>query len=629
MKLQRIKNWRLLSNPNFLLTLWLGSIFIGYVIKVHHIAHNNYLIFSHSFWHALSQLPLYIPYPHEYKDLFLYGMPFTGLIAPFAVLPDYYGVLLWCLANSLLLFVAIKQMNFVKWKFAFIIWFSVNELYVSEIARQFNTGIAGLLILAFALIEKKKDFWAALMIAIGTMTKIYGIVGLAFLLFSKRKLHFIWGFLFWCGVLFFVPMLYTSPHYVITEYGQWFHILSYKNDLNMFCTYTNISLLGMVRKITHIATYSDLWIIIPGLILYAIPYFRIKQYDNKSFRLLSLSATLLFMVLFSTGTEKCGYIAAIVAVAIWYVSTPTRKKAKITNTALILFCFILTSLSSTDIFPKSIRNAYVIPYALKALPCVLIWLKIEWELITQEFSTNKLSPVPQKIETIDMILPCHNPHEGWTDVIINKYKELKVKLGIQLNLIVVNDGSSKGFDDDAIQILEKNIPDIHIINNKINQGKGAAIRSGLASSTSEFALYTDYDFPYLTESICDVVDSLKEGYDIVIARRNSSYYSQLSFRRKIMSHASRLSNFILLGLSHNDTQGGLKGFNKKGKRYLESTHISSFLFDTEFIYKASMDNTIKITETTVNLRDGVILSDMNNNVMRKELSNLLTIAWKG
>ena len=620
-------NQPLLQNPAFLAAVWMGSILVLCLLKIKRVPHNNYLIFSHSFWHALSQTSLYEPYPHEYRDLYLYGPSFTALIAPFALLPDYIGVIFWCLANSLLLFWALRKMNFVKWKFAFIIWFSVNELYVAEIARQFNTGIAALVILSFVLIEQKKDFWAALTIMLGTMTKIYGIVGLAFIFFSKRKLHLLWGLLFWGIVLFTLPMLFSSPHFVFQEYGEWLHTLVIKNGENMFCSYTNVSLLGMVRKITHCSTYSDLWIIIPGFMLFLSPYFRFRQYDFKNFRLLFLSSTLLFMVLFSTGTEKCGYIGAMVATAIWYVSSPTRKKSAWINISLLILCFIL-SMNTSDLFPKYLRKNYIVPYALKALPFVLVWLKVEWELLTQNFEDTSMLK-PKEISSLDIVLPCYNPRKGWEKVMIDKYVELKKILQIGIRFIVVNDGSTSGFTDAAVDRLEAALPNTLVVNNQINHGKGSAVRSGLSYSDSDIILYTDYDFPYRTESVSEVVSLLKRGYDVVIARRNRTYYNHLNFRRKLMSHASRLLNFFLLGLSHDDTQGGLKGFNRQGKKYIESTDIDSFLFDTEFVYRASLNPGVTISETPVDLRDDIVLSEMHSTVMRKEMKNLISIAWKG
>ena len=55
---------------------------------------------------------------------------------------------------------------------------------------------------------------------------------------------------------------------------------------------------------------------------------------------------------------------------------------------LFIFVMILTSFSPSDIIPKFIRETYVKPYALKALPCVLIWFQSIYELLTLKKESN-------------------------------------------------------------------------------------------------------------------------------------------------------------------------------------------------------------------------------------------------
>lgn len=623
----------LLQNPIMLSVLWFGMALRGVWKSWAEHYCNNYLIFSQSFYHTLEQTSLYRGYPQEYGDIFLYGIPFTAFIAPFSLMPPMVGSTMWCLVNAFLLYWAIRKLDFGKWQFSLIIWLSYYGLYIALLLQQYNVAITAFIIFSFVLIEKKKDFWAALFIVFGTITKIYGILGMAFFLFSKRRLQFLGGLLFWGVFFFFLPMLYSSPHFVITSYQEWIDILIYKNSLNLHSVAQNISLLGIVRKITDGASYSDLWLIIPALILFIFPYFRINQYENKSFRLSFLASVLLFVILFSTGTEACGYVMALVGVGIWYVSTPTHKKMFGLNLCLLVLCFILTAFSSSGfLFSKQIREEYIGEYMLKALPCVLIWLKIVWEQLTQNFVTTVPVPLTQseKESHIDVILPCYNPHEGWEQRLIEKHKELENMLsGREIRFIVVNDGSKRGFTEEAVRNLTTVLPDTIVVDNKINQGKGAAVRDGIARSDSKLALYTDYDFPYKIDSVCQVIYNLEAGYDVVVANRNHTYYSQLSTRRKLASHASRFLNFMLLGLTHTDTQGGLKGFNHKGKTFLASTRIKQFLFDTEFIYKASLDDSTFIKEVPVDLRSEVMLPDMKKGVFMNELKNLFMICWRG
>lgn len=349
---------------------------------------NNCVIFRQSFWHIIEQKPLYIPYPSEYLDLFLYGSVFTYIAAPFAVLPLWLGHLLWQIALASFLFWAIRKSGMAKGRQLFMLWFCANELLTALFLSQFNIAIAAFILLAFCLTEKEKDIWATLFIAIGTITKLYGVVGLAFFLFSRHKVKFVASYIVWMIILILLPILISSPDYIMEQYSAWLDCLTAKNTRNLFAIDENICLLGMVRKISGCATYSDLWLIIPGMILMAIPCLRFSQYKNKGFRETMLAAVLMFVVLFSTGSESYGYITAMLGVVIWYTACPWKRGGW--DIALMVFVFILTSLSPGDLFPRYLRDEYVKPYALKALPVTIVWLRLCYEMIKKDY-TPKIS----------------------------------------------------------------------------------------------------------------------------------------------------------------------------------------------------------------------------------------------
>ena len=52
------------------------------------------------------------------------------------------------------------------------------------------------------------------------------------------------------------------------------------------------------------------------------------------------------------------------------------------NVGLFVLTFIFTVLSTTDVFPRSIKTDYLIPYVLKAVPCILVWLKVVADQLT-------------------------------------------------------------------------------------------------------------------------------------------------------------------------------------------------------------------------------------------------------
>lgn len=60
----------------------------------------------------------------------------------------------------------------------------------------------------------------------------------------------------------------------------------------------------------------------------------------------------------------------------------------------MVFAFILTSMSPSDLFPAFIRKNYVQPYALKALPCVLVWFKLVYEMATKDYADESVRQAP-------------------------------------------------------------------------------------------------------------------------------------------------------------------------------------------------------------------------------------------
>lgn len=360
--------------------LWLLLGILAAVMKMH--SHNNFLVFRGSFWHAWQGLPLYAEYPQEYWDINHYGPLFSLVIAPFAVVPEWLGLLMWCVVLSVGLYVAVRRSLLTSGQQLFVLWFCAHELLTALYMQQFNIAIAAIIVGAFFLIEKERDATAAFFIVLGTLVKIYGIVGLAFFFFSKHKVRFVAALAVWSAVMFVAPMVLSSPDYVVGQYQAWLADLASKNSENAEALMQNISLLGMTHRVTGLE-FSDLWLILPGLVMFGIPYLRINQYKHVAFRQTLLASVLMFTVLFSTGSESSGYIIALVGVVIWYTAAPWQRNRW--DVALMIFVFVLTSLSPSDLFPAYLRKEWVQPYALKALPVTIVWFKLCWEMWTKDY----------------------------------------------------------------------------------------------------------------------------------------------------------------------------------------------------------------------------------------------------
>ena len=386
-KLQAFFHKPFFTNPRTLFGLWTLLAVVAGLTKIAPHRHNNFLIFRGVFWHTIQKLSLYDFYPTEYNDHNHYGPIFSLVIAPFAVVPDAIGLLGWLVVLALGMYYAVRRLPLEEGRQIFLYWFCAHELLTALQMQQFNIAIAAIIIGSFAAIEKGREVTAAFLIVLGTFVKLYGVVGLAFFFFVKRKPRFILALIGWSVVCFVAPMLISSPEYVVGQYVEWYERLAAKNGENTFSLMQNISLLGMIRKISGSASYSDLLVILPGLVLFGLPYLRFGQYRHLAFRYAILSSVLLFVVLFSTGSESSTYIIPFAGIALWYATSPWKRSGW--DVALLVFAFVLSSLSPSDLFPRSLREAYVLPYALKALPPTLIWLRLSYELLTRDYAPSK------------------------------------------------------------------------------------------------------------------------------------------------------------------------------------------------------------------------------------------------
>lgn len=379
----------LLSRP-FVITLWFGlSLFaVGKsVLLGHSHIHNNYFVYKYNFYHVIHQQNLYACYPAQYFDMNHYGPIFAYVIGPFALMPDAVGVVLWVMFTAWLLLLAIQKLPIKEDNKLIIVLLCAHELMTSAANVQINPLIAALILFSYIFIKNGNDFWAALMIALGTFIKLYGIVAIAFFFFSKNKLKLIGSFILWSAVLFVLPMLISSPSFIIQTYHDWYKDLQGKNLTNIASTREDVSVMGMARKIAF-PQMSNLVVLIPGVLLFALSYIRTNLFSKLNYQLLIVASTLIFPVIFSTGSESPTYIIAFVGVAIWFINAE-RPFSKL-DIGLMIFAFILTSLSPSDLFPRYLKDHYVMPYALKALPCLLIWLKIIYEALFRKITNDNL-----------------------------------------------------------------------------------------------------------------------------------------------------------------------------------------------------------------------------------------------
>jgi hypothetical protein len=382
------KKFLWLTGYQWACVLYIAVAVFSWQLKYFRHADNNYLIFRDSYYHARAHLNLYAAYPKEYGDLYFYGPLFTLFVAPFAIPPEAVGFLFWEVANAITVIIAVNMLPLDNKRRTAMLLLCAIEFANSAFYMQFNPMIAAVIIISFMLVERGKEQWATLLIVAGTLIKLYPIVGLAFFLFSKHKSKFIIWTVAWSLILFALPMLISSPAFVIQSYHQWFAALSYKSALNTgLNTSQDMCVMGVVRRLTGNVNVPNMPFLIAAAIIFVLPLLRFSQFKSYKFRLQILATSLIMVVIFSTGAEHPTFIIAVTGAVLWIL---IQKKPFTTgNIILLVLLLVVTGLGLTDAMPKPIRQDIIARYSIKAWPCIFVWLMISWELLFKNFVSEK------------------------------------------------------------------------------------------------------------------------------------------------------------------------------------------------------------------------------------------------
>ena len=344
-----------------------------------HTHYNNYIIFKNSFYHLIENKDLYQLYPEEHWDYFKYSPTFALLMAPLAILPNLPGLFIWNLINAFILFWAVWQLPLIRnSRFWLMLPVILIELITSLQNSQSNGLIAGLIIFSFIMMEKKKPLWASLFIVLTIFIKLFGIVAFLIFLLYPEKLKSILYSVAWILLLTLLPVIVISWSQLTFLYQSWFHLLQMDQGISW-----GLSVQGWLHS--WVGMNSKTLVFVTGILLLLLPLMRSKCFIDIRFRLSFLSSILIWIVIFNHKAESPTYIIAVAGATIWFAV----QEIKIETIILILLVVIFTVLSPTDFFPKSIRESLVVPFVLKAVPCILVWITMISRMMLFSSAENK------------------------------------------------------------------------------------------------------------------------------------------------------------------------------------------------------------------------------------------------
>jgi hypothetical protein len=351
-------------------SLILGLKDIGGVVHTHY---NNYVIFKYSFLHLTEGKDLYQLYPAEHYDLFKYSPSFALLFGVFSFLPDAVGLVIWNVVNACCLVFGIHMLRGISnEKRGLAMGICAVELFTSLHNAQANGLMAGLMILALALLQREQIALATFVVSLTFFIKLFGIVAFSLFLFFPGKLRMLVWTVLWFAVLSFIPLLVIDWDHFVLLHKSWLQLLTADHGRSY-----GFSLMGWLYYWFGFNA-DKLMVLALGIISFAALLLRRGSYSNPEFRFKMLAMNLLWVILFNHMTESPTIIIGMAGAAIWFVSGNSSR----INTVLIVFAVVFTSLSSTDLFPHAVRTGIIYPYVVKIFPLILIWVKLMFDLWT-------------------------------------------------------------------------------------------------------------------------------------------------------------------------------------------------------------------------------------------------------
>jgi hypothetical protein len=337
-------------------------------------SYNNFEIFRDAFHRLVAGEDLYRLRPGGPADLFKYSPTFALLFAPFALSPLLPAMIGWNAVNALVLWLGLSRFPFPtpRGRTA-ALWLCALEQLGAHQHFQTNALIAGLLLLAFGALERGQRARAAAAILLTVFTKLFGAVGLALYAFQPRKVRLALVTAAVALALLVLPLPWVGPAHLAAHYRDWVALL--RADHSASYGYSVMGFLhGWFGWDPPKAAVVGL-----GALALAAPFLlRRDRFAEAGFRARALAALLLWAVVFNHKAEGPTFIIAMAGVAVWWGAEPRRGGLDL---ALLALAFIFVSLAPTEVFPRAFRSGFVPRYAVKAVPCIAIWLRCLAELL--------------------------------------------------------------------------------------------------------------------------------------------------------------------------------------------------------------------------------------------------------
>jgi dolichyl-phosphate beta-glucosyltransferase len=187
---------------------------------------------------------------------------------------------------------------------------------------------------------------------------------------------------------------------------------------------------------------------------------------------------------------------------------------------------------------------------------------------------------------LSVVIPAYNEAHRLPPFLAAVRDYLDARYCDRCEVIVVDDGSSDGLGEMLVQAAAQ-WPRLRVLKHPQNQGKGAAVRTGVLAARGERVLFADADGATPIEEEARLAEAIQSGADLAVGSRLLAAAGVERSRSWARGLAGRLFAAVarrLLGLSVRDTQCGFKMFRAEAaQRLFAMAREPRYLFDLEVL----------------------------------------------
>jgi len=204
-------------------------------------------------------------------------------------------------------------------------------------------------------------------------------------------------------------------------------------------------------------------------------------------------------------------------------------------------------------------------------------------------------PTEPGIDHLSIVIPVYNEENGIGDTLDDLLQFIEEWSLADVEIIVVNDGSTDGTQD----ILAQYDTQLRSVTHPVNRGYGAALKTGISHATHDIVCITDADGTYPNERIIDLLNVMRaSGVDMVVGARTGETVSIPLIRRPAKWFIRWLAIYVVQ--QHiPDLNSGLRIFHKSMALAFKKLLPDQFSFTTT-ITLAAIVNGYQVTYLPIN-----------------------------